>query len=194
MKNFIRQHMLKLKNILLRITTNKQLLIILLIIILLLPIIFGFCGIIIINFHSGWFYIYFILAAILIFSIIYYSKLNKIESYLDILKSSIRFLEIVIVWFTIYMTFIQLRDIVEGTTFSLNMILMLMVFIGLAYTLLVIKENETKEESQKIELNRITILIYLMIFFFSLFAGIVVFKNNQPLDIIPKLPKGTVGL
>jgi hypothetical protein len=68
-----------------------------------------------------------------------------------------------------------------------------MVLIGFVYFLLVLKEF-SKKTKKRLNLNRIVVLIYIIVFCFSLFAGIAVFKNNKPLAIIPKLPNGTIGL
>lgn len=106
------------------------------------------------------------------------------------LDTAVRILELLIIWLSIRFTYVQLKDIIQGTAFPLFWIWLLLIIIGTVYTLLVFREFKKIE----IDLNRIIILIYLIIFCFGLFAGIVVFKNNQPLPIIPKLPTGTVGL
>lgn len=130
----------------------------------------------------------------------------------------VRILELVAIGLTIGITYSKLRDIIQGTIFSLKWILILMVSIGAIYALLVVKEyvycllanrqaikiptkinisqwkSNPESIKEKFDTNRIVVLMYLIIFCFSLFAGIAVFKNNQPLAIIPKLPSGTIGL
>ena len=127
-------------------------------------------------------------------------------------------LELAVVVITICITYSKLRDIIQGTTFTLKWIFRLMLLIGTIYALLVVKEyinnllsdgqiikipskinisrwrSDPKSIKEKFDINRIVVLIYLIIFCFSLFVGIAVFKNNQPLAIIPKLPNGTIGL
>jgi hypothetical protein len=129
--------------------------------------------------------------------LIYLTNSNEIKEklwhrtiYGPFINHVVRLLEIAIIFSVIYITYYKLRDIIQGTIFSSTAILLLLVLIGLVYTLLVIKDFTKKA----IDLNRISVLIYITIFCFSLFAGIVIFKNNQPLAIIPKLPKGTIGL
>lgn len=103
----------------------------------------------------------------------------------------VKFIEVLVIISSIYITYTLLKDIVQGTSFNLYLILLFMIIIGSAYILLIVRDFFLQKA---VDLNRITILIYLIIFYFSLFAGIVVFKNNQPSPIIPKLPIGTVGL
>jgi len=102
----------------------------------------------------------------------------------------VRIFEIAIICLTVIITYSKLRDIVHGTTFSLAWLVVLMILIGSIYVLLVLKDFL----KEKFDINRIVVLLYLIIFCFSLFAGIAIFKSSQPLPIIPKLPSGTVGL
>ncbi|GAB6283629.1 MAG: hypothetical protein STSR0008_24130 [Ignavibacterium sp.] len=115
--------------------------------------------------------------------------LNYLKQFIR-LDTAVKILELSIIWLSVRFTYVQLKDIIQGTTFPLFWIWLLLIIIGAVYTLLVFREFKEIE----INLNRIIILIYLIIFCFGLFAGFVVFKNNQPLPILPKLPEGTVGL
>jgi len=118
------------------------------------------------------------------------SKIPRWFKHLKRLEIIVRLLELFIIVLAVFITFGQLEDIIQGTTFSLWGIGLLLFAINLVYVILVIREFR----STKIDLNRIVVLIYLIIFCFSLFAGIAVFKNSQPLPILPRLSDGTVGL
>lgn len=113
---------------------------------------------------------------------------EAISQYIEII---IKIIEFIIVFASIYITYILLKDIVQGTSFNLFLLLVLMSLIGFIYVLLVIRDFFPPKA---VDSNRITLLITMVIFYFSLFAGIVVFKNIQPLPLIPELPVGTVGL
>lgn len=105
-----------------------------------------------------------------------------------VFEDLVRVLELLVIWMSIIITLCLLKDIIQGTSFLFEWICFLLIIIGALYTLLVVKEFTDKN----IKLNRIVVLFYLIIFCFGLFAGLVVFKNNQSLPIIPKLQEGTV--
>lgn len=115
---------------------------------------------------------------------------NKIEKELP--KWILILISIFEVGLIIYSTcavYSPIRDLTNGTPISFNAIILVFVLIISIYVTLIIGGFKKR----KLDSNRIILLITILIFYFSLFAGITIFKNNQPLSYAPRLPNGTVG-